>query len=179
MMVVIPCGREGTPRPRTVTWRDPREGLGAARRLSGLEYLRAIIRGEVPGAPIAALLGFSPVEVEEGRAVFTVEPGEYHYNPIGTVHGGLAATVLDSALACAVHSTLPAGAGYTTLELHVNLVRAIAHDTGRLTCTGEVVHVGGRVATAQARLTDAAGKLYAHGTTTCMLFRPSAAGGGE
>ena len=152
-------------RTRTVTWRDPREGVAAAKTLSGLEYLRAIIRGEVPGAPIAELMGFSPVE--------------YHYNPIGTVHGGLAATVLDSALACAVHSTLPAGSGYTTLELHVNLVRAIAHDTGRLTCTGEVIHVGGRVATAQAKLTDAAGKLYAHATTTCMLFRPPGAGGRE
>lgn len=166
-------------RTRTVTWRDPREGLAAAKRLSGLEYLRAIIRGELPGAPISALMGFGPVEVEEGRAVFAVEPGEHHYNPIGTVHGGLAATVLDSALACAVHSTLPAGSGYTTLELHVNLVRPITHDTGRLTCTGEVVHVGGRVATAQAKLTDASGKLYAHGTTTCMLFRPPAAGGRE
>jgi uncharacterized protein (TIGR00369 family) len=124
-------------------------------------------------------MGFAPVEVSEGRAVFAVEPAEYHYNPIGTVHGGLAATVLDSALACAVHSTLPAGSGYTTLELHVNLVRAIGHDTGRLTCTGEVVHVGGRVATAQAKLTDASGKLYAHGTTTCMLFRPPGAGGRE
>ncbi|WP_164020684.1 PaaI family thioesterase [Pyxidicoccus trucidator] len=166
-------------RTRTVTWRDPREGVAAARTLSGLEYLRAIVRGEVPGAPIAELMGFAPVEVDEGRAVFVVEPAEYHYNPIGTVHGGLAATVLDSALACAVHSTLPAGSGYTTLELHVNLVRAIAHDTGRLTCTGEVIHVGGRVATAQAKLTDAAGKLYAHGTTTCMLFRPPGAGGRE
>lgn len=172
---------EGTQeqRTRTVTWRDPGEGLAAAKKLSGLEYLRAILRGELPAAPISALLGFGLVEVEEGRAVFAVEPAEYHYNPIGTVHGGLAATVLDSALACAVHSTLPAGAGYTTLELHVNLVRAITHETGRLTCTGEVVHVGGRMATAQARLTDAAGKLYAHATTTCMLFRPSAAGGRE
>lgn len=172
---------EGTQgqRTRIVTWRDPGEGLAAAKKLSGLEYLQAIIRGELPAAPISALLGFGAVEVEEGRAVFAVEPAEYHYNPIGTVHGGLAATVLDSALACAVHSTLPAGAGYTTLELHVNLVRAITHETGRLTCTGEVVHVGGRMATAQARLTDAAGKLYAHATTTCMLFRPSAAGGRE
>ncbi|NTX01356.1 PaaI family thioesterase [Myxococcus sp. CA051A] len=166
-------------RTRTVTWRDPREGVAAAKSLSGLEYLRAIVRGEVPGAPIAALMGFAPVEVSEGRAVFVVEPGEHHYNPIGTVHGGLAATLLDSALGCAVHSTLPVGAGYTTLELHVNMVRAISHDTGLLTCTGEVIHVGGRVATAQARLTDADGKLYAHGTTTCMVFRPPVPGGRE
>ncbi|PTL84653.1 PaaI family thioesterase [Vitiosangium sp. GDMCC 1.1324] len=160
-------------RTRTVTWRNPEEGLSAARERSGLEYLRGIFSGEIPGPPIAALMGFEPVEVQEGRAVFAVQPGEYHYNPIGMVHGGLAATVMDSALGCAVHTVLPAGAGYTTLELHVNYVRAITRDTGRLTCTGEVIHVGGRVATAQARLTDAAGKLYAHGTTTCMIFRPS------
>ncbi|MFP2960153.1 PaaI family thioesterase [Myxococcus sp. 1LA] len=166
-------------RTRTVTWQDTRDGVAAAKSLSGLEYLRAIVRGDVPGAPIAAVLGFAPVEVSEGRAVFEVQPAEYHYNPIGTVHGGLAATVMDSALGCAVHSTLPAGTGYTTLELHVNMVRAITQDTGRLTCTGEVVHVGARTATAQARLTDADGKLYAHGTTTCMLFRPPKAGGRE
>lgn len=171
-------GTAGT-RTRTVTWGDFREGVTAAKSLSGLEYLRAIVRGEVPGAPIAALMGFAPVEVSEGRAVFVVEPAEYHYNPIGTVHGGLAATLLDSALGCAVHSTLPVGAGYTTLELHVNMVRAISQDTGKLTCTGEVIHVGGRVATAQARLRDADGKLYAHGTTTCMVFRPPGPGGRE
>lgn len=164
---------------RTVTWKDHREGLASARTLSGLEYLRAIVRGEVPGAPIAALMGFEPVEVQEGRVLFTVKPAEYHYNPIGTVHGGLAATLLDSAMACAVHSTLPAGSSYTTLDLHVTFVRAIGHDTGKLTCTGEIVHVGGRVATAQGKLTDDAGKLYAHGVTTCMLFRPPGAGGKE
>ncbi|MDY7232028.1 PaaI family thioesterase [Hyalangium rubrum] len=167
------------PRTRTVTWKDPKEGVTAAKSLRGVEYLRAIIQGEVPGAPIASLMGFEPVEVQEGRAVFTVKPAEYHYNPIGTVHGGLAATLLDSAMACAVHSTLGVGEGYTTLELHVNLVRPIAHDTGRLTCTGEIIHVGGRVATAQGRLTDDAGKLYAHGTTTCMVFRAPGAGGRE
>jgi uncharacterized protein (TIGR00369 family) len=163
-------------RTRTVTWRDFREGLASAKTLSGLEYLRAIIRGEVPGAPIAALMGFEPVDVQEGRVAFTVLPAEYHYNPIGTIHGGLAATLLDSAMACAIHSTLPVGASYTTLDLHVTYVRAIAHDTGKLTCTGEIVHVGGRVATAQGKLTDDAGKLYAHGVTTCMLFRAPSPG---
>ncbi|WP_338865049.1 PaaI family thioesterase [Myxococcus stipitatus] len=166
-------------RSRTVTWADPREGMAAAKSMSGIEYLRAIIRGEVPGAPMAQLMGFAPVEVSEGRAVFVVEPAEYHYNPIGTVHGGMAATLLDSALGCAVHTMLPVGAGYTTLELHVNMVRAITRDTGRLTCTGEVIHVGGRVATAHGRLTDASGRLYAHGTTTCMVFRPSGSGDRE
>jgi uncharacterized protein (TIGR00369 family) len=159
-------------RTRTVTWQDYREGLASARSLSGLEYLQAMARGELPGPPIAKLMGFEPTEVQEGRVVFTVHPAEYHYNPIGTVHGGLAATLLDSAMACAVHSTLPVGSGYTTLDLHVTYVRPITHDTGKLSCMGEVVHVGGRMATAQGRLTDDAGKLYAHGVTTCMLFRP-------
>lgn len=163
-------------RTRTVTWKDFREGLASARTRSGLEYLRAMAQGELPGPPIAELLGFGLVEVREGHAAFSVEPGEHHYNPIGTVHGGLAATLLDSAMACAVHSTLPVGASYTTLDLHVTFVRPIAHDTGTLTCTGDVIHVGGRMATAQGRVTDAAGTLYAHGVTTCMLFRPPTAG---
>lgn len=163
-------------RTRTVTWKDYREGVAAAKRLSGLEYLRAMQRGELPGPPIADLMGIGPADFQEGRAVFTVDPAEYHYNPIGTVHGGLAATLLDSAMACAVHSTLPAGAGYTTLDLHVTFVRPITHDTGRLTCTGEIVHLGGRMATAQGRVTDDSGKLYSHGVTTCMIFRPSGAG---
>lgn len=170
---------QATQRTRTVTWEDFREGLSSAKSLSGLEYLRAIAQGELPAPPISALLGFGLVEVREGYAAFSVEPGEHHYNPIGTVHGGLAATLLDSAMACAVHSTLPVGASYTTLDLHVTFVRPIAHDTGKLTCTGEIVHVGGRVATAQGRLTDAAGRLYAHGVTTCMVFRPATPGGKE
>jgi uncharacterized protein (TIGR00369 family) len=111
------------------------------------------------------------VEVEEGRVVFEVEPAEYHYNPIGAVHGGLACTLADSAMGCAVHSTLPAGVGYTTVEIKTNLLRPISVRTGTLRCEGTTIHVGGRIATAEARLTDAAGKLYAHATTTCMIFR--------
>ena len=158
--------------------------VGVARReqvqgRTGMQVFEAIFAGELPRPPIGDTLDFLPVHVEPGVAVFQGRPQPRHYNPLGTVHGGWFATLLDSAVGCAVHSTLPVGAGYTTLELHVNLVRAIAHDTGRLTCTGEVVHVGGRVATAQAKLTDASGRLYAHGTTTCMLFRPPAAGGRE
>ncbi|HEY0035194.1 MAG TPA: PaaI family thioesterase, partial [Longimicrobium sp.] len=99
---------------------------------------------------------------------------EYHYNPIGVVHGGLAATMADSAMGCAVHSTLPAGAGYTTLEFKINFVRPLTRDTGRVLCEARTIHVGGRVATAEARVTDAEGRLYAHATTTCMVFRPGA-----
>ena len=116
-------------------------------------------------------MNFNLAELEEGRAVFTVEPAEYHYNPIGVVHGGVAATLLDSAMGCAVHSVLPAGAGYTTLEIKVNYVRAMTSETGEVRCEARVVHVGGRTATAEGRITDAGGKLYAHGTATCMLFR--------
>ena len=161
-----------TTRTRTFTWKDPMVGAAAARTMSGLEYLRAMMRGELPGPPIMATLGIEGVEVEEGRVVFAVEPAEYHYNPIGVVHGGVASTLCDSAMACAVHSTLPAGAGYTTLELKVSFIRPLTRDTGRVTCEGRIVHVGGRVATAEARVTDAEGKLYAHATTTCIVMRP-------
>lgn len=157
-------------RTRTVTWDDPMTGAMAARNLSGLEYLRAMIRGEYPKPPIAVLLNFALVEVDEGRAVFESETAEYHYNPIGVVHGGLAATLLDSALGCAVSSTLPAGMGYTTVELHVNFVRALTATTGKIRCEAEIVHAGRTIGTAQARLIDENGKLYAHATTTCLIF---------
>jgi uncharacterized protein (TIGR00369 family) len=139
--------------------------------MTGLELLRAIAAGDAPGAPIADLLGFEPVEAEEGRVLFAAVPGPQHYNPIGTVHGGLAATLLDSAMGCAVHSTLGEGVGYTTLELKVNFTRPITSDTGRVLCEGTVVHRGGRVATAEGRvIAERDGKLLAHGTTTCLIF---------
>lgn len=163
-------------RSRTVTWEDPRTALAAGRGLSGLEYLRAMAEGRLPLPPIAALLGYRLETVEEGRAVFSVEPAECHYNPLGVVHGGLLATVLDSAMACAIHSRLPAGASSTTLELHVNYVRAVTLETPRLLCDGELLHLGGRVATALGRARDAAGTLYAHATTTCLLLRPEGGG---
>src|ERR671917_418301 len=159
-------------RTRTVTWEDPRALAEAGRALSGLEYLRKIVAGELPRPPISALMNFGLVELSEGRAVFDVEPAEYHYNPIGVVHGGLAATLLDSAMGCAVHSTLPAGAGYTTLEIKVNYVRAMTAGTGRVLCEAKIAHVGARTATAEGRVVDGAGRLYAHGTTTCIIFRP-------
>lgn len=159
-------------RTRTVTWDDPLVGARAARTMSGMEYLGALMRGELPPPPIATLLALAPVELEAGRVVFVVEPAEYHYNPIGVVHGGLAATLCDSAMGCAVHSTLPAGTGYTTLELKVNFVRALTKETGPVRCEGKVISVGGRIATAEARVTDAAGTLYAHATTTCLVIRP-------
>jgi uncharacterized protein (TIGR00369 family) len=161
-----------TERSHTFTWQDPTIGANVARTMSGLEYLRAMMNGEFPFAPIGSLMNMHGAEVEEGRVVFVAEPAEYHYNPIGTVHGGFAATLLDSALGCSVHSMLPAGTAYTTLEIKVNYLRPITAKTGTMYCEGKVVHMGGRVATAEARLTDASGKLYAHGTTTCIILRP-------
>ncbi|HEX7956584.1 MAG TPA: PaaI family thioesterase [Pyrinomonadaceae bacterium] len=158
-------------RTRTFSWEDPRALAEAARGLSGMEFLRKVVAGELPRPPISALMDFGLAELEEGRAVFTVEPAEYHYNPIGVVHGGLAATLLDSAMGCAVHSTLPAGAGYTTLEIKVNFVRPLTAETGAVRCEARVIHVGGRTATAEGRVVDSEGKLYAHATTTCIVFR--------
>lgn len=158
-------------RTLTVSWEDPVALAQAMRGLSGLEYLRKIVAGELPRPPISALMNFSLAELSEGHAVFVVEPAEYHYNPIGVVHGGLAATLLDSAMGCAVHSALPAGAGYTTLEIKVNYIRAMTVDTGLVRCEAKLIHLGGRTATAEGRILDKDGKLYAHGTTTCLIFR--------
>lgn len=157
-------------RVRTVIWEDPVAAAKAAASLSGIECLRAIADGRIPAPPIALLLGFGIVEVSEGRVVFATEPGEHHYNPIGVVHGGLAATLLDSAMGCAVHSLLPQGRGYTTLELKVNYVRALTRKTGRVRAVATVIHHGRTVATAEGRIVDDKGRLYAHATTTCMIF---------
>jgi uncharacterized protein (TIGR00369 family) len=136
----------------------------------GLAFLQSIVNGKTPAPPITDTLGFGLVEVEHGRAVFAGTPQFRHYNPIGVVHGGFACTLLDSALGCAVHSTLTKGEAYTTLELKVNLVRPLTAETGRVTAEGKIVHRGRTVATADGFLRDAAGKLYAHASTTCMIF---------
>src|SRR5215510_14085579 len=136
----------------------------------GLGFLKAIVNGTVPNPPISELLGFHLIEVEEGRAVFEGVPEFRHYNPIGTVHGGFAATLLDSAVGCAVHTTLAKGEAYTTLELKLNMVRPLTDKTGEVRAEGRIIHRGRTVATAEGHLKDAAGKLYAHATTTCMIF---------
>jgi uncharacterized protein (TIGR00369 family) len=151
---------------------DPRTVAEQGLRLAGMDYIRAIFAGELPAPPISELMGFHGVEAEPGRAVFEMTPGPQHYNPIGSVHGGIALTLLDSAMGCAVHTLLEAGVGYTTLEVKTNFVRPITAETGAIRCEGTVLHRGSRVATAEGRLTDAAGKLLAHGTTTCLLFEP-------
>lgn len=163
-----------TSRSRTITWEDPMPALQKGQTMSGLQFLKAMQSGELPSPPIASLIGMWVTEVSEGRVVFAAEPAEYHYNPLGTVHGGVAATLLDSALGCTVQSMLPSGTGYTTLELKVNYLRPLTSKTGIVYCEGKIIHIGARIATSEARLTDASGKLYAHGTTTCMLFHSEA-----
>ena len=157
-------------RSLTVAWSDPRILADAARSMSGIEFLQAIRDAKLPAPPIAQLLGMRLAEVERGHAVFEVVPAEHHYNPIGVVHGGLAMTLLDSAMACSVQTQIPAGSGYTTLEVKINLVRAITSQTGKLRAIGKVLHLGSRIGTAEGRLEDASGKLYAHGTTTCIVL---------
>ena len=157
----------------TVVDQDPVDAARRLAELDGLSALRAIMAGDIPPPPFGVLLGFEPVEVEEGRVVFAVEPGPQHYNPIGSVHGGLAATLIDSATGCAVHSTLPAGVAYTTTDLQVRYVRAITRDTGRILCEGTVVHRGRTIATAQARVT-AGDRLLAHGTAGVLILPPAA-----
>ena len=138
--------------------------------LSGLELFEAMFAGRVPAPPIGLTLDFIPVEVAFGRAVFQGRPGLGHYNPLGTVHGGWIATLLDSCVGCAVHSTLPVGKAYTTAELKVNFVRALTTKTPLVRAIGTTIHVGGRMATAEGRLMGSDGKLYAHASTTCFIF---------
>jgi uncharacterized protein (TIGR00369 family) len=159
------------PRSRSYTWQDPLEALDAAATLPGLEALRRTIAGELPHPPIAETLGLRLVEAEHGRVVWEGEPGEHHYNPLGTVHAGFATTLLDSAMGCAFISTSPAQTGWTTLELKANFTRAMTAQTGRVRCTGTVVHSGRRVATTEARLEDLTGRLLAHGTSTILVLR--------
>lgn len=166
-------------RTRVITWEDPTIAVQTGKTLSGLAYLKALQSGELPPPPIAVLMGMWITEVSEGRVVFAIEPEEFHNNPLGTMHGGVIATLLDSAMGCVVQSMLPVGTGYTTLELKVNYLRSVTARTSTLYCEGKIIHVGGRIATAETRLTDVQGKLYAHGTTTCILFRPSSSPGQE
>lgn len=138
--------------------------------MTGLEFLRAMLEGRVPMAGISKGLQIDLIEVEKGRAVFAGKPSADFYNPLGTVHGGWPSTILDTCMGCAVHSTLGAPAQYTTLELKVNFIRPIFEETGIMRAEGQVVHAGRRTATAEGRLVDEAGKLYAHGSTTCIVL---------
>jgi uncharacterized protein (TIGR00369 family) len=158
-------------RSRTITWRDPMASAAVGAGMAGLEYVRAIQSGEIPPPPIAVVMNFSIEELEEGSAVFVGEPGEEHYNPIGVVHGGYASTILDSALGCSVHTTLPEGVGYTSQTLEVKYLRPITRETGAIRAESVVVHKGRKTATAEAKLSSVeSGKLLATGTSTCLIL---------
>jgi uncharacterized protein (TIGR00369 family) len=141
-----------------------------ARTMDGLALFEGLLAGRFPAPPIGRALGFRLSEVERGRVVFDYTPVFDHYNPLGTVHGGIAATLLDSVMGCCIHTTLGAGTGYTTVEIKVNYVRAMTDRTGPVKAEGKVINVGSRIATAEGRLRDGAGRLLAHGTTTCLVF---------
>ena len=159
-------------RTRTITWDDPMTAVTRGAGLSGLEFIKAIFDGKLPSPPITATMGFTGGSIEEGKVTFVGEPGEHLYNPIGVVHGGFAMTLLDSAMGCAVHTTLGVGEAYTTLEAKVNFVRPITLETGPVRCEGTVIHRGGTIATAEGRvIADRTGKLLAHGTTTCLVLK--------
>jgi uncharacterized protein (TIGR00369 family) len=165
---VVPATAERT---RTITWEDPVATAAVGAEMAGIDYVRAVQAGDLPAPPIAVVMNFSIAELEEGRAVFIGEPGEEHYNPIGVVHGGYASTILDSALGCSVHTTLPAGVAYTSQTLEVKYLRPITRDTGAVRSEAEVIHRGRKTATAQARLTAVeSGKLLATGTSTCLIL---------
>lgn len=161
-----------TKETRTYSFEARRTDVAKMMSTSGLDYLRGILTGEFPAAPIAATLNFAPTAFEHGRAVFEGIPERYTYNPLGTVHGGWAATILDSAMGCAVHTTLPGGKGYTTVDLSIKLVRAITDRVGKLRCEAKIVHTGGSTVTAEGRLIDGCKASRPRGTTTCLVLAP-------
>ena len=140
------------------------------RTVDGLTLFKGLLEGRYPAPPISKALGFKVTEVELGRVVFDYTPVFEHYNPLGSVHGGIAATLLDSVMGCCIHTMLKAGTGYTTVEIKVNYVRAMTDKTGPVKAEGKAINVGSRIATSEGRLYDGAGKLLAHGTTTCLIF---------
>lgn len=161
-----------TLRTREITWEDPLITAAGARGRTGLELMQALAAGELPAPPITHTVGFRLASVDFGTTVFVLEPAEHHYNPIGSVHGGVYATLLDSACGCAVHTMLPEGVGYTSLDLNVKFLGAIRLGTGAVTCTGTVTHMGKRTALAEARITDGNGKLLATATSSCLIIKP-------
>ena len=158
-------------RERLVQWEDPGPTVDAVRKAAGIEAIRAIASGSLPRPPISVLVNFSVAEVAEGRVVVEGYPGEEHYNPIGTVHGGFALTLFDTAMSCAIHTLLPAGVGYTTTDIQVRFIRGMTKDTGPVRCVGTAVHVGRSTAVAEAKLYDGEGRVLGVGTTACAVLR--------
>ena len=157
-------------RERTVSWADPLVGAERAKTMSGLEFMRAMIAGEIPPPPITGLMNMTAVSAEVGTVTFTCEPDESMYNPIGTVHGGLVCTLLDSVLGCATQTTLPAGQGYTSLDITVSYLRPVMASSGTLTAVGRVIKPGSRAAFTEGTVHDASGKLVATATSTLLVF---------
>ena len=161
---------DGT-RTRTFSWEDPSRAAGSVGQATGLEMLRSMIAGELPPPPIMKTLDFDRIEaLGEGRVDVYVTPQEFHYNPLGTVHGGVISAVLDTATGCAVHTTLPAGLGYTSLDLNVRFLRPVTIASGQLRCEGSVTSRGRQTALGEAHLYDSTGRLVAHATSTCLIF---------
>ena len=160
----------GPQRSRTITWHEPGPSTAKGLTMAGIDYLQAMIDGELPQPPIGGLLQFAVVSAEPGRVVFACAPDESAYNPIGAIHGGLVCTLLDSVTGCAVHSTLPQGKGYTSVEIKVNYLKAVRLSSGLLTATGTVVKSGSRVGFAEGVVTDAGGAVVATATSTLLIF---------
>jgi uncharacterized protein (TIGR00369 family) len=158
------------PRSRSFRWPDPSRYLEPIQKLSGLEFMRAFLTGDLPAPPFMELLGIRIVSVDPGSVVFEFDPAEYMYSPLGNVHGGIVTVLLDTAMGCSFHTTLPVGVGYTTLELKVNFLRPVTSKVGTLRSEGHVVHSGSRVATTDARLFDRERKLHAHATSTLLIL---------
>ncbi|KQM66004.1 aromatic compound degradation protein PaaI [Pedobacter sp. Leaf216] len=157
-------------RTRTITWHDPMEGAKEAMQMDGIDYLQAMSDEKFSMPPLLHTLDFTVTLIEKGNVVFEFVPQEFHYNPIGTVHGGIISAILDSAMGCSVHSLLPAGKGYSTLELKVNFLKAITIKTGKLKTMGKVINLGGRTALVEAQLVDENNTIYAHAVSTCLIL---------
>lgn len=159
-------------RTRTILWQDPAQFEAPIRKLSGIEFMRAFLAGDLPPPPFMQLLGIRIVSVDPASVAFEFDPAEYMYSPLGNVHGGIVTVLLDTAMGCSFHTTLPAGTGYTTLELKVNFLRSVTAKAGTLRAEGHVIHSGSRIATVDARLLDGGRRLYAHATSTVMILQP-------
>jgi uncharacterized protein (TIGR00369 family) len=165
-------------RRREYSWADQRATAAALGGRAGIDVLRDMVAGALPPPPVAMMMDFTADAFDVGRAVFSLVPSETHYNPLGTVHGGVLATLLDSAAGCAVHSVLPSGSGYTTVDLHTTFLRPVTAASGRVTAEGSVLSRGARTALAEARLLDERGRLLAHATSTCLIFDLTPPSGG-
>lgn len=158
-------------RERTFQWDNPLEGAKQALTMSGLDYLQAMGEGKIPFPPLLHTLDFRPTHLEKGKVIFSFQPQEFHYNPIGSVHGGVISAILDSAMGCTLHSVLEAGSGYTTLELKVNFLKAVTNKIEELHAVGKIIHAGGRTALVEAQLIDKDNTVYAHGVSTCLILK--------